>query len=297
MMPSALVAAIFAIASCIDRPSQYTPNTIVQKYPTPEEFLDDALHALQAGADGREGQMINALTPSITACQVLTILSLQQHGVAEFARAATLSSLASGMAIDLRLHRHSEADDAIQAEIKSRLWWNLYILDKLIANEMGKPIFLRTEDTDCPVPSAEEADEFELMYTKASTATAHGARRLAIKLRTISGLHSTIALCKNIERIIREVYGVNVRKAIRDDQVAGEAKRMELWLILQEWERDMETSPLRLDLSKDLTSVPAAITNYVVRLPILSPGRHLMRAGQLAVYNTPPPSIHCSLGN
>jgi len=34
-------------------------------------------------------QALNALVPSITNCQVLTILALQQHGVAEYSRAAS----------------------------------------------------------------------------------------------------------------------------------------------------------------------------------------------------------------
>lgn len=264
-MPPALVAAIFSIASCVDRPTQYAPNTIVQKYPEPGQFLQEALDILQQSNGNQEAQMINALHPSITSCQVLTILSLQQHGVAEYARAAMLCSLAAGMAVDLRLHRLCESDDPIQAEVKSRLWWNLYILDKMIATDMGKPVLLRQEESDCPYPSVAEADEFELMSTQAESQTISGQfRNTPIKLRTISGLHSTIGLSKNIERVSREVYGIGVRKAIRENQAAGQAKRMELWDAFQQWERDMEASPLRLDLSKDLTSVPAAITNYVV---------------------------------
>lgn len=138
-MHPALVAAIFCIASCVDRPTQHTPNTIVQKYPEPKQFLQEALDILQQGSGDKEPQMINALSPSITACQVLTILTLQQHGVAEYAQAAILCSLAAGMAIDLRLHRQSDSDDPIQVEVKSRLWWNLYVLDKMISSDMGKP--------------------------------------------------------------------------------------------------------------------------------------------------------------
>ncbi len=85
-----------------------------------------------------------------------------------------------------------------------------------------------------------------------------------IKLRSISGLHTTIRLTFIIERISREIYGIAARRLIREDQVAGEAKRQELWYVLQEWEREMDSSPLRLDLSKNLTSVPASVTNYVV---------------------------------
>ncbi|KAH7318942.1 fungal-specific transcription factor domain-containing protein [Rhexocercosporidium sp. MPI-PUGE-AT-0058] len=267
MMHPALVAAIFCIASCVDSPTQHTPNAIVQKYPEPRQFLQEALDILQQGSDGnKEPQMINALTPSITACQVLTILCLQQHGVAEYAQAAVLCSLAAAMAVDLRLHRLDESGDPIQVEVKSRLWWNLYTLDKMISSDMGKPVLLRAEETDCPYPSVSEADEFELMSAQAGGGQRNSGqfRNTSIKLRTLSGFHSTIELSKTFERVSREIYGIEARKAIRENQVAGQAKRMELWAVFQEWESQMEASPLRLDLSNDLTSVPASVTNYVI---------------------------------
>ncbi|KAE8451460.1 hypothetical protein EG329_004089 [Mollisiaceae sp. DMI_Dod_QoI] len=267
MMAPPLVAAIFAIASCVDRPQQYTPNSIVQKFPEPVQFFEEALNLLQLPPDSDDGpsRLANSLTPSITNCQVLTILSLQQHGVAEYSRAAILCGLASAMAIELRIHRPCESDDPIKREIQSRLWWNLYILEKMMSTEMGRPVLLRSEESDCPFPSVAEADEFELMSAQVgSQGTSTHLRSVPTKLRTISGLHSTIRLSIVIEKISREIYGISARKVIRDNQVEGEAKRMSLWFALQGWEREMEGSPLKLDLSKDLTSVPAAVTNYVV---------------------------------
>ncbi|KAL2060119.1 hypothetical protein VTL71DRAFT_9941 [Oculimacula yallundae] len=265
MMHPALVAAIFSISSCVDTQTQQSPNTVVQKHPNPGQFLQEALDILQRGEGGKEPQMIHALEPSVTACQVLTILSLQQHGIAEYAQAAILCSLAAAMAIDLRMHRHNKEDDPIQVEIKSRLWWNLYVLDKMISSDMGKPVLLRVEETDCPYPSVSEADEFELMSAQAGGHNSPGQfQNTSIKLRTISGFLSTIELSIICERMSREIYGIAARKAIREDQATGQQKRLELSAALQEWERRMEASPLRLDLSKELTSVPAAITNYVV---------------------------------
>lgn len=47
MMPVALVAAVFAIASCIDKPQQMAPNSIVQKYNDPDTFYEKAAELLQ----------------------------------------------------------------------------------------------------------------------------------------------------------------------------------------------------------------------------------------------------------
>ena len=267
MMSPALVSAIFAIASCVHTPrlsnsrSQHKRNC-----PEPRLFFEEALDLLQQSCE-RESppSPLNALKPSIPACQVLVILALQQHGLAEYSTAAMLCGLASAMAIEMRLHRSYGSDDPVQTEVRSRLWWNLFILEKMMAYEMGRPVGLRSEETDCPYPSTAEADEFELMpsYTAVKDQSPV-ARNKSIKLRTISGLHTSIRLTVIFERISREMYGVSARKALRDDQIAGEAKRMELWLLFQEWQRDVDASPLRLDLSDNLSSVPTAITNYIV---------------------------------
>jgi len=295
MVPPALVAAIFSIASCVDRPQPAT-NMTIQKYPEPWQFFEGALDLLQEPGEGRRPQLGNVLTPSITNCQVLTILSLQQHGVAEYSRAATLCGLASAMAIELRLHRPCDSKDPIQCEVHSRLWWNLYILEKMLSHEMGRPVLLRREETDCPYPSASEADEFELMSTNVGRGSTGQFLNTPIKVRSISGLHTTIRLTFIMERISREVYGIAARRLIREDQAAGEAKRQELSYVLQEWEREMDMSPLSLDLSKNLTSVPAAVTNYVVCC--LTP-RHVPFNADIADYVAwnylAAPTFHCPL--
>ena len=272
-MPAALVAAIYAIAACIDnKPQPFATNTIVQRYSEPRIFFEEAMCLLHEGdKESEPHRLTKALQPSILNCQVLTILALQQHGVAEYSRAAILCSLASSMAIELRLHRPDTSGDSIQGEVRSRLWWNLYILEKMLSFEMGKPVLLRSEETDCPYPSASEADEFELMsvYVRDRGQTEQ-VRNTSIKLRTISAFHTSISLTFIAERVSREIYGLAARKAIRDGQVDGEAKRINLSLALRDWARDLEATPLRLDLSDDLTSVPATVINYTVCLPIVS---------------------------
>ena len=266
-MPAALVAAIYAIAACIDnRPQPFATNTIVQRYSEPRVFFEEAMYLLQEGNnESNPHNLTNALQPSILNCQVLTILALQQHGVAEYSRAAVLCGIASSMAIELRLHRPDISGDSIQGEVRSRLWWNLFILENMLSFEMGRPVLLRSEEADCPYPSASEADEFELMsvYVKDRGQTEQ-VRNTSIKLRTMSAFHTSINLTFITERVSREIYGLAARKAIRDGQVDGEAKRINLWLALREWARDLEATPLRLDLSENLTSVPATVINCTV---------------------------------
>lgn len=232
--------------------------------PDPTVFFEEALGVIGQGAGSDSTHAPTKIfAPSITNCQVLVILALQQHGVAEYSRAAMLIGLASAMAIELKLHRVYETNNLVEREIRSRLWWNLYILEKMMSVEMGRPVLLRFEEADNPWPSVSEADEFEFMPQQLPASTT------AIKMRTMSGLHTTISLSMIMERIHRQVYGIAARKGIREDQSAGEQLRMQLWLELQDWEKDVNASPLRLDLSDELTSVPPSIVNTGMHVPFL----------------------------
>ncbi|TVY45918.1 putative transcriptional regulatory protein [Lachnellula occidentalis] len=268
-IPAALVLAIFAIASCVDNSSvANTENTTQEsrKCPEPRVFFEEALEILQRGTkDDNARHPMNVFVPSITNCQVLVLLALQQHGVAEYSRAAVLGGVAAAMGTELRLHRAYELNDLVEREIRSRLWWNLYILDKMMSGEMGRPVILRAEETDTPWPSISESDEFELMSQQLHMPGAQ-ARNNSTKMLTMSALHTTISLSMIMERIYRQIYGIAARKAIRGDQVAGDRLRMQLWAELQDWEKGVDASPLRLDLSDEMTSVPPTITNRVVML-------------------------------
>ncbi|RDW87823.1 hypothetical protein BP5796_03517 [Coleophoma crateriformis] len=263
LLPAALVSAIFSLTACVrGLPENEDVKQLYENMPEPSLFFEETLMLLQCGDDGNKNQHpINTLKPSITSCQVLFILSLQSHSVAEYARAAMLCGLAAAMAIELRLNRPYGGHDFIQIEIRSRLWWNLFILDKMLSFEMGKPVILRFEDADTPYPSTSEADEFELWMPQIKSEL---LQRQPLKLRTISVLHTSIELTYIMQNIITDIYGISARKAIRKDQNVGEVIRMKIWTDIKEWERKVEASPLKLNLKDRLSSVPGAITNYVI---------------------------------
>lgn len=275
LLPRSLTMSIFAIASCIqtEKPAldQGQQNEGINKATSPAEkasiFYHAALRELQCpGTNGNSFSMATALKPSIPNCQTLAILALQQHGVAEFPSAGVLCSLAAAMAVDLRLHRNIWSDDSVQQEVASRLWWNIFVLDKMLASEMGRPLVLRFEDSDAPYPSVSESDEYELL------APSHERKILGqeglpiVKLRTISAFHTTIDMTKELELVIRDIYGLSAREKIRKDRNYGDNTRMRLSDRLGEWETKLDSSPLRLDIYNASLAPPAMVTNYVVSL-------------------------------
>ncbi|KAK6612679.1 Nitrogen assimilation transcription factor nit-4-like protein 9 [Botrytis cinerea] len=238
-IPNVLACAMFAIAACVEKlqpVSQPFDDPHIMGSEEPRFYFEESLNLLQRSNDTSDKSLKNAFTPSIVNCQTLTILSLQQHGVAEYSRAAIFCGLASSMAIELRLHRPHEAHGP-QCEIRYRLWWNLFILEKMISCEMGRPVMLRVEETDTPYPSTSEADEFELLPSRMKRQNTTNINVVG-KMHTLSILVTTIQLSVTMERLSREVYGLMSRRAIRDDR--------------------------SFDLSSDVTSVPGVVTNYVI---------------------------------
>jgi hypothetical protein len=191
-LPKALVFAMFAIAVSVQGGLENGEIKQMEDI-NPEIIFDAAIRALEEseGDDRKRPASQYLMKPTITHCQVLAILALQQHGVAEFSQAGILCGLASSIAIELRLHRKIEGNNPAEREIKSRLWWTIYVLETMLSCEMGRPTLLRYEESDTPFPSAEESDEFEL-YTPVSQASwPPSILRVGLKLRTLTAFHSS----------------------------------------------------------------------------------------------------------
>jgi len=258
-IPQPLLYAIYSIAACV----QLHQEDRFMDTPPPSMLFENAIVALQKFEGGCPS--LNLLKPSLETCQTLTILALQQHSAAESSSAALLCSLASSMAIELRIHRATNVNDPTEIQIRSRLWWNIFVLDKMIACEMGRPVLLRSEETDTPFPSSSESDEFQLL----SLRSAGDNRVSSVKTHTISGFHTTIQIVMIMEKISREIYSVVGRAAIKNGDRGPEEIRMRVWQELKDYNTMMDSSPLRLD-TNGAVAAPVTITNLVVcALPIM----------------------------
>lgn len=80
--------------------------------PEPKVLFERALTLPQEDNEGSPPHSSLALKLSITNCQVLVILALQQLRVAEYSRGAVLCALAAAIAIELSLRRASKSTDS-----------------------------------------------------------------------------------------------------------------------------------------------------------------------------------------
>jgi hypothetical protein len=130
---------------------------------------------------------------------------------------------------------------------------------------MSRPVLLRAEEAETPLPSVEESDEYELYQDslEVKEITEHGKPRV-LRCRTMSAFHTSIGIAKIMENVSREIYSMAARQRIRQNRESGEEIRLRLWEELEEYETSMENSPLKLDTSGRSQSPPVIVTNYVV---------------------------------
>lgn len=268
-LPKPLLSAMYCIAACIlnrDR-GQSDGVRAGTGPPLSSSLLFQTTIRLLSCSTTSETitgwQNLGLLRPSITTCQALTILALQQHGVASFSRSAMLINNAASMAVELRLHRNTTYVDHIQIQVQSRLWWTIYVLEKLMSCEMGRPIFLSADETDTALPSVSESDEYEMYLAKG----AEPGKTTLVKLKAISGFLMAIRISKIMESISKKIYSISARSEIRKNRAQGEATRLELWSRLMECNADLVSPSSDANVCHDSADSPVAFANIVVSLP------------------------------
>ncbi len=240
-----LLYSIYAVASCIvprERTKGDTPQQ--EQEDRGGVFFERAERYLYAGR----------LRPDVSTIQSLFLLSLYAHGSGELSQAWVWCNLASSMAIDLGLHRwpihrYDLLWDSNERETRVRLIWHLFILDKMLAAEMGRPVGIRANDIDAPFLSEQEMDEFELFDDTALRGGGEGeaAVKKGRPMHLASCLNATARLFIIVEKILSEFHSFRRKAALRKqgaildmvNQVDAE---------LAQWHKDLPDH-LRLDRS------------------------------------------------
>ena len=261
----AVLYAVYAIAACVEPTDN--KSSAIDKTP-PAIFFEAALLALQKKQSDQPHlsavfHPLNFICPSIESCQTLVILALQQHGLGEASNAAMLCNTAAGMALELRLNEARPHDaDYITTQIASRLWWNLYVLDKVLACGLGRPFALHSVDVTANYPSAAESDEFQLLQFR----RASDGEVVRVKSHCISGFNLTIGICAILEDVLRATCSVTSKQRICRDFEAAETLRMNLWGKLQRGKEENSSSAVGLRTNGQFRPVvpPVAIMNSMV---------------------------------
>ncbi|KAI0316712.1 fungal-specific transcription factor domain-containing protein [Amylostereum chailletii] len=135
------------------------------------------------------------------------------------------------MGQDLGLHRSPQRINIslVEKETRRKIWWGVYILDRMLALALGRP--LGAEDSDCDVELPVAIDDDHLPEYFAGSPMANDSPSL------MAGFIALTSLYKIAGRVMRQVYGIdkqeNVdaeRRAQLQQDVEALDKELTQWL-------------------------------------------------------------------
>ncbi|KXH63313.1 hypothetical protein CSAL01_00930 [Colletotrichum salicis] len=99
--------------------------------------------------------------PSLPTLQGLEIAQIYLQLSSRYSAASQLGGMATRMAQNLGLHRHSQRFkfDPLETELRRRVWWCQYSLDTFSSAYHGMPRLIRDQDVDTDLPSRVDHDQ------------------------------------------------------------------------------------------------------------------------------------------
>ncbi|KAK3821687.1 MAG: fungal-specific transcription factor domain-containing protein, partial [Benniella sp.] len=89
----------------------------------------------------------------ISTVQALLLMSHHQYATGNYSGGWLYTGMAQRIALDIGLHRQDvQAGDSEQAEIRKRVWWALYMSDRLGSGVLGRPMNFRDEAFNVKMP-------------------------------------------------------------------------------------------------------------------------------------------------
>ncbi|KAJ1019392.1 hypothetical protein NDA16_004509 [Ustilago loliicola] len=158
------------------------------------------------------------LAKTLETIQVLILLALVEMGGGDTSDAYVHASMACILAIDLGLHRSQSgilSTQLYRAEEKQRVLWGCYVLDKVLAAALERPMMLRSDDIDIHLPSTEERDEYDIFVNDRSrhfVAPDRISTMSDVKCRCISSFGAYCNLMMLLERILDQIYSPKARR-------------------------------------------------------------------------------------
>ncbi|KAK1704052.1 fungal-specific transcription factor domain-containing protein [Colletotrichum lupini] len=183
--------------------------------------------------------------PSLPTLQGLEIAQIYLQVSSRYSAASQLGGMATRMAQNLGLHRHSQRFkfDPLETELRRRVWWCQYSLDTFSSAYHGMPRLIRDQDVDTDLPSRVDHDQvsresvvFPLPGERSQVDTA----LCMFKLAVIVG------------EALEKLYSTTRRRG-------GIAKITQLQAELTLWERMLPTDKV-VDLEDDSADLSPAIS-------------------------------------
>ncbi|KAF8985644.1 hypothetical protein BGZ52_010321, partial [Haplosporangium bisporale] len=90
----------------------------------------------------------------ISTVQALLLMSHHQYAVGNYSGGWLYTGMATRIAHDIGLHRQDvQVNEPEEAEVRKRVWWAVYIADRLGGGILGRPLNLRDKEYNVQMPS------------------------------------------------------------------------------------------------------------------------------------------------
>jgi hypothetical protein len=117
----------------------------------------------------------------------------------------------------------------VRSETRSRVFWCCYVLDKVMAEETGKPYLISAACTNVALPSTQEADEYEFWPLPSASVTHSTIPRTLARAHVLSVFQQTCRLAVIVEALLSEDWkGPHVD--LLANQATGEGDGIQLVL-------------------------------------------------------------------
>lgn len=132
------------------------------------------------------------VSSSMTSVQVCVLQGIFLPSAKSRDAGYNLLGLALRMAVNMGMHRSfgTESLHAHVRELRNRLWWSVYVAERIFSVEMGRPLAINDAEIDAPLPV--DMPEWGDQTGKSST--------------NVDGLISMVKLCHLLGKIVDTVY-------------------------------------------------------------------------------------------
>ncbi|KAL4951897.1 fungal-specific transcription factor domain-containing protein [Aspergillus filifer] len=137
--------------------------------------------------------------PSLAQLEIMLLFCFYSNALGRVNSANMYSGMAMRIATSLGLHRASSDENqpsmsSVEREHRVRLWWTVYIFDRMTCSRLGRPVAIQDDDIDVEMPSLEPL-------------VVENQR----KLDRPEHLIAYIGLARITGRIMSEIYGPSTR--------------------------------------------------------------------------------------
>ncbi|MBE3045265.1 Zn(II)2Cys6 transcription factor, partial [Candidatus Bathyarchaeota archaeon] len=142
--PQITPAAFSSFFAVLTAGALFSNDTEMERFYKPTEYVEEAMRQIDPWNS----------EPSLDSARACLLLAICLNEMNLKSNAWVWTGLAIRVGQDLGLYLESGAWSMVEGEVRKRLWWTMYIMDRTLALELGRPVMINDDDCDLKLPAA-----------------------------------------------------------------------------------------------------------------------------------------------